>query len=203
MKKLGLFCVAALATFTLANLQTQKDHYSISNGDVVMAAQKNFSKQNYAVMAYLKYTKQDLNSVQDNSLDVDNDNGVFEIDNGSEENFIIKVGKSNITLKTTDQNGKKKSHTYTKSQLKKEFNGQQDKLNSIIENDDDQESSSSTNQVSQQSVPQQQSATQQSNAEDDSDSDDSDSDIDYADMAAFTQSEEAWWSNYIANGGNQ
>lgn len=136
MKKFGLLCASAMAAFTLAAVQTTTNHHADNSGAVVMAAQKNFSKQNYAVMAYLKYTKQDLASVKDNSVEIDNDHGKFEIDNANDKDFDVIVNDANVTLKTTDQNGKKKSHTYSKAKLEKQFSGQQDKLNSIVEKDD-------------------------------------------------------------------
>lgn len=135
MKKFGLFCVAAMAGLTVTAVQTGNAGHATSSEPVVMAAQKSFSKQNYAVMAYLKYTKQDVNSVQDNSVEIDSEHGRFEIDNEGGEDFDVTVNNTNVTLKTTDQKGKKKTHTYSKANLEKQFNNQQSKLNSIVEKD--------------------------------------------------------------------
>lgn len=122
-----------MAAFTLAAVQTTSNHHALVNGPVVMAAQKGFSKQNYAVMAYLKYTKQDLTNVQDHSVKVKSDDGQFKIDNGNDKDFAVTVNHANVTLKVTDQHGKQKSHTYSKASLEKQFNGQQDKLNSVTQ----------------------------------------------------------------------
>lgn len=136
MKKFGLVCASAMAAFALAAVQAgNTGSHLTSNDAVAMAAQKDFSKQNYAVMAYLKYTKQDINSVQDNSVEIDNEHGHFEIDNEGGEDFDVTVNASKVTLKTTDQKGKKKSHTYDKANLEKQFSNQQAKLNSIVEKD--------------------------------------------------------------------
>lgn len=135
MKKIGLLCASVIATFTLAAVQTTSTHHALTNGSVVMAAPKGFSKQNYAVMAYLKYTKQDLTNVQDHSVKIENDDGKFEIDNANDKDFDVIVNNANVTLKTTDQHGKRKSHTYSKDSLEKQFSGQQDKLNSVTQKD--------------------------------------------------------------------
>lgn len=124
-----------MAAFTLAVVQTTSTHHTLTDDSVVMAAQKGFSKQNYAVMAYLKYTKQDLTNVQDHSVKIESDDGKFEIDNANDKDFDVTVNNANVTLKTTDQHGKRKSHTYSKARLEKQFNGQQDKLNSVTQQD--------------------------------------------------------------------
>lgn len=136
MKKLNLICASAMAAFALTAVQTTAADQGTNGTSVAMAAQKNFSKQNYAVMAYLKYTKQDINSVKDNSVDIENEHGHFEIDNENDKDFVVEVNGDSVTLKSTDQHGKKKSHTYAKKSLTKQFANQQAKLNSIVEKDD-------------------------------------------------------------------
>lgn len=137
MKKIGLLCASALAVLTVSTFATSANSFSLSTDSTALAATTKFSQQNYAVMAYLKYTKQDLNSIADNSLEVESEHGHFEIDNENGSDFVVEVNKSNVILKTTDQNGKRKVHTFTKAKLEKQFSNQQNKLNSIVESDED------------------------------------------------------------------
>jgi hypothetical protein len=137
MKKIGLLCASALAVLTVSTFATSTNSLSLSTDSTALAATTKFSRQNYAVMAYLKYTKQDVNSVADNSLEVESEHGHFEIDNENDSDFVVEVNKSNVVLKATDQNGKRKVHTFAKAKLEKQFSNQQNKLNSIVESDDD------------------------------------------------------------------
>lgn len=137
MKKIGLLCASALAVLTVSTFATSTNSLSLSTDSTALAATTKFSRQNYAVMAYLKYTKQDVNSVADNSLEVESEHGHFEIDNENDSDFVVEVNKSNVVLKATDQNGKCKVHTFAKAKLEKQFSNQQNKLNSIVESDDD------------------------------------------------------------------
>lgn len=135
MKKIGLLCASVVATLTLTTtVPLANVHFTET---VVSAAQKDFSTKNYATMAYLKYTKQELNSVQDNTVEIEQEHGHFEIDNDNGEDFTVTVKNDHVTLTTTDQNGKKKSHTYSKTNLAKQFTNQQSKLNAVVEKDND------------------------------------------------------------------
>lgn len=146
---------------------------NINTPATAMASQKqqHFSKQNYALMAYLKWSNKDLESVDNQSITLNQDQGnTFTTTADDGQNVTIKVGSSKVTVKGADGNQK----TYKKAQLGKAFKGQAAKLNKKVA---PAQSTTSTNtktttnnasQTQQASTQQQQPAT---DSDDDSDSD--------------------------------
>lgn len=145
---------------------------NINTPAAVMASQKqqHFSKQNYALMAYLKWSNKDLESVDDQSITLNQDQGnTFTTTADDGQSVTIKVGSSKVTVKGADGNQK----TYKKAQLRKAFKGQVATLNNKVASAQSTSTNTETttnnaSQTQQASTQQQQPAT---SSDDDSDSD--------------------------------
>ena len=134
-------------------------HMNNSNNYVMASVQhKNkFSNKNYAVMGYLKFTKQKLTKVTDNTITVTKNGKKYNIKDTNNE-FTVKISKHKVTI--SDNSGKKKS--YSKKSLSKKFKKQRAKLNSIVVKQDANEQNNNGQASSQESTSTQQNNNAQS-----------------------------------------
>lgn len=147
MKKKALILGLTIACAGIFTIQPFSPVNGVAKNIAFASKQDSYSKQNYAVMAYLVYTKQDLNNIQDNSVSIKQNGNHFQIDNQNGENIVIKVNSNNVILKVTDQNSKEKAHTYSKSQLTKRFKGQKEKLTAIVQSGSEEVNNTSSSQA--------------------------------------------------------
>lgn len=152
---------------------TNNINVNIKVPTTVMASQKqqHFSNQNYALMAYLKWSNKDLESIDDQSITLNQDQGdTFTTTADDGQSVTIKVGSSKVTVKGADGNKK----TYKKAQLKKTFKGQADTLSDKVA--PAQSTSTDTVTTTNNALQTQPASTQQQPAtsDDDSDSDSAD-----------------------------
>lgn len=155
MKKFTLLCATAIAACTLV---TVKGGSGITaTGNVVVASARHhvtFSNETYAVMSFLQFSKQQVNDIQDGSIQLNHDGDDYVLNDGNNE-FNITISSKKVTIKSTDQNGKEVKHTYTKSQLRKKFNGNEESLKAKIAGQSNNETTANSNQqgTSQQDQP--------------------------------------------------
>ena len=130
--KLAVIPAVALGCFVAVN----NNFVNNTSMPAVMAASKhqNFSKQNYALMAFLQWSNQDLQDVQDQSIALTaGKNNTFITQSDDGQKITITVGHTKVTVK--DANGNKK--TFTKAKLEKAFKNQIDALNNKITSNND------------------------------------------------------------------
>lgn len=152
MKKMVLLCTAALATTILVTAPCA--HQSTNSGNIVMAASKDrLSNAEYAVMGFLQYSKQQVDAVQDGSLQLDKDGDIYTLNDGNNQ-FNIMVSKKKVTVKSTDQNNTEKKHIYSKALLRKKFKGQAAAIKTKVNNQTDQSAAPTTTQQSEQQANQ-------------------------------------------------
>lgn len=171
MNKTTKMLLASAAVLT-GLVFAENTNINLNTPVTVMASQKqqHFSKQNYALMAYLKWSNKDLESIDDQSITLNQDQGnIFTTTADDGQSVTIKVGSNKVTVKGADGNKK----TYKKAQLKKAFKGQAATLNNKVA--PAQSTSTDTETTTNNASQTQQTPTQQQQpATDDSDSDDAD-----------------------------
>lgn len=168
MKKITLVCAATIAACSLMSVKSSNNITGFDN--VAMAAQHQtaYSDENYAVMSFLQFNKQRLNDIQDGSIQLSKNGDTYVLNDGNNQ-FNITVSSKKVTIETSDQNGQQKKHTYTKSQLRKKFNGKAKALDAKIAEQATQSDSSTTNTTNTTSDQQNgdsQQATQSTNSSD-------------------------------------
>lgn len=118
-------------------------------GVIAASKHQNFSKQNYALMAFLQWSNKDLQDVQDQSITLNaSKNNTFTTQADDGQRVTITVGHTKVTVKNA--NGNKK--TFAKTKLEKKFRNQSDILNNKVtsNNDNGNNSESTTSQTSSQ-----------------------------------------------------
>lgn len=138
---------------------------SISGSVPVYAAQqqgKFSNSDDYAALAFLRFSKQSIADVADGSIQLNKDGKNYLLTDSNNQ-FTISVGKKKVAIETTDQNNNVTKHNYSKSKVKKQFKGHEGELKAKNATDQAQAPSTDSNAAQQQNTTGQQSADPQAN----------------------------------------
>lgn len=140
-KKIQLAVIPAVALGCMTAAINTNLVSNISTPTVMAASKQNFSKQNYALMAFLQWSNQDLKDIQDQSITLTaGKNNTFTTQSNGQK-VTITVGHTKVTVK--DGNGNKK--TFTKAKLEKAFKNQNDDLNAKVASNSESENNAGNN----------------------------------------------------------
>lgn len=137
MKKMALVCTAALAAVLVFTMPAGQS--TVNGANVVMAASTNnrFDNADYAVMAFLQFSKQQVSDVQDGSIQLSKSGSDYTLSDDNNQ-FEIEVAKQQVVIKSTDQHNAVKKHAYSKAKLQKKFKGQAAAIKAKLKGQNDQ-----------------------------------------------------------------
>lgn len=96
-------------------------------------------------MAYLKYTKQQINNVNDGSVQLNHQGHNYVLSDGNNQ-FKIAVNHNKVSVQSSNQGQNSQKRTYTKSQLSKQFKGQKGAIKNKLAPTNDQANNGNNNQ---------------------------------------------------------
>lgn len=202
MKKLYLSCLIVLLTFGgIEASEAVSNRLGVGNTEYVFAKthQVNFSNKDYALMSYLKLTRQKISDISTNSVSIIKDGKKIKITDQSAQ-YSVRVRKTSIMI----IDGNHKKQCYSKSSLIKKFKNQKEDLDSIVtknNGDNVKESYSETNSASTNSASFQQ--NQQSNvnqSQGQSETQETQTEQSSQQNTNPNISEEEWWHRMLAAG---
>lgn len=182
-KKIQLAVIPAVAFGCFVAVNNTNFVGNTSMPTVMAASKQGFSKRNYALMAFLQWSNQNLKDVQDQSITLSaGKNNTFTTQSDNNQTVTITVGHTKVTVK--DANGNKK--TFTKTKLEKAFKNQSDTLNNKIASNNDNGNNTGNNNNAGNTTSQPSSQNTQSGNSNQAASDDDDDDSDDGSYDGYT-----------------